>query len=261
MDHTIQLFVDLVLTLSVPEATNILLVVEGLRTATLLVISQDEYPHLETCLAQKQEVGIAKVPFLSNNNILIYNKTFFSIDQVQELSQDDSGLGRLLGYMASSDEMGSKYKIEYRVNESQLYAQVCRYLDDDRRCKAEEQLKKYQEFGDKLGLEIKLYIGGRLTPEGRPDNTIKRKEIWAKREEIANCLDKNFPRTAAYLRLDDHRPWLTNYRCYHRLWKSILRFNPEVEVPNLEMSLYQGWKLKSKTKEVLRNANINEQNN
>ena len=256
MDHSIHHFVDLVSTLSISDATNVLLVVEGLRPATLLVIDQRSRISLNKILHQHcdREVGFVGKKNINDKkcSVIVYNKTFFDLDQVQKLSQDKAGMGKLLGYIASSDEMGiqSNYKIEYRVNEQQLYAQVCKYLDDDRIQIAEEQLKRYQEIGKKLGLEITLYFGERETQEGRPIRKRNdRQRIWIHRKEIADCLEKNFPRTAEYFRDDDPSLWLVNWRRYHDLWMSIVQFKPDVEVPNLEMSLYQRWKLRSKTRQ------------
>lgn len=258
-------FTDLITVLDVPEATNILLVINGCRPATYFVVKSDVCQHLECLLDRDSRIGFLirkHSEKKGRTNVIVYNKRCFNHDQVVQLTCDASGMGRLLGYIASSDEMGiqSKYKIEYRVNDVQLYAQVCRYLDEERREKAEEQLVCYQQIGEKLGLKISLYCGERNTPEGRPQQRhLLHKDMWKQREEIALRLEKNFPCTAKYFHLDDLSKWMNNYRCYHRLWRLVLQFNPEVEIPGLEMSLYQRWKSISKTKRVLHKDNIDEQ--
>ncbi len=249
-------FVNLVTVVDIPEATNILLVFHGYRPATLLVINQELSLHLTRLFSDCHEVGFRQRCNVEKKkvNIIIYNTTFFQPDQVDELASSPTGMGKLLGYIASSDEMGiqSKYKIEYRVNGYQLYAQVCRYLDDDRRDKAEEHLVNYQKIGSQLGLDITLYCGERKSPQGRPYNDqifTLTKRFCVDRHQLANRLDANFPQTASYLRIENRQEWLSKYRQYRRLWLAISRFNPEVAIPNLEMSLYQGWELRLKTLE------------
>lgn len=253
-------FTDLVAIISVVEATNILLVMEGCRPATYFVTKEDICQHLEHLLNGDSRVGLLirkHSEKKEKNNVIVYNKGCFDHDQVVQLTSDASGMGRLLGYIASSDEMGikSKYKIEYRVNGYQLYAQVCKFLDDNRKCKAEQQLMQYQDVSCHLGLEITLYCGERNLLQAETLESRRHHRIYKDRHALANRLDANFPQTASYLRIEDRQDWLMHYRRYRHLWITISRFNPEVAIPNLEMSLYQGWELRSKTRKAERNSN------
>lgn len=248
MDPLVVLYEQLFTTIDPTDATNIILVLEGARPGALVEIDEDSYEQVVDLISPP--VGIFNLRRVVDQDkttivVIVYNTKIFTATDVAALVETDAGLGQLLGYMCNANEMEEgQYVIDYLFDKIQLYAQVCQYVDDRRRHLAQEQLERYQQIGDRLGIKFRLFIGRRSTPETSWAFEINDPlKLWQRRDEITQELEENFPLTSQYFDSDNYFQWLKNYQRYHKLWGSIGVINSVMlDInPRLEVNLYQSW--------------------
>lgn len=235
------------------DAVNILMVIHKVRPVTYVVIPQELAENLLDLLIENNNIEVLNKGYSVSPNTgktfaryIIVNLSEWTYHQAINLSQDEMGIGKLLGYICTANEMEStsKYCIKYFVNDQELYSQVASYLDEERRSAAKATLVAYRQFGIRYGLTFRLFLGLRHGYHLKWQKICRNPLLlWKRRLDVVLALKTSFPRTAKYFEEESYEIWLTYYTKYKDVWEGIIHLNADVDEtnihPNLEGSWYQ----------------------